>query len=55
MSSPPGENVVLAVRDFSFRLGTKQILRDVSFPGATAGSISPIVGPNGAGKTTLLR
>jgi len=54
MTSPPGQSVVLAVRDFSLRLGAKHILRDVSFQ-VFGGEYLSIVGPNGAGKTTLLR
>jgi iron complex transport system ATP-binding protein len=42
------------VRDFSFRIGRKEILRQVSFSVA-AGQYVSIVGPNGAGKSTLLK
>jgi iron complex transport system ATP-binding protein len=42
------------VRSFSFRIGRKEILREVSFSVA-AGQYVSIVGPNGAGKTTLLK
>jgi len=47
-------DIVLAVRDFSLRLGKKEILRGVSFA-VSRGEYLSIVGPNGAGKTTLLR
>ena len=47
-------DTVLDVRGFSFRLGRKEILRDVSFS-AARGEYLSIVGPNGAGKTTLLK
>lgn len=48
------QETVLDVREFSFRLGRKEILRDVSFT-AACGEYLSIVGPNGAGKTTLLK
>jgi iron complex transport system ATP-binding protein len=49
-----GEKAIIEVRGFSFRLGKKQILREVSFTVAEGEYLS-IVGPNGAGKTTLLK
>ncbi len=50
----PSPEIVLDVRDFSFQLGKKEILSDVSFV-AVRGEYLSIVGPNGAGKTTLLK
>jgi len=54
MIDHPAQETVLEIRDFSFRLGRKEILRDVSFA-AARGEYLTIVGPNGAGKTTLLK
>lgn len=51
------ENVpedVIRVERFSFRVGGKQILREVSFS-VRRGQHVAIVGPNGAGKTTLIK
>jgi len=44
----------IEVHNFSFRLGRKEILRDVTFA-VGEGEFLSIVGPNGAGKTTLLK
>jgi ABC-type cobalamin/Fe3+-siderophores transport system ATPase subunit len=45
---------LIEVRRFSFRLGGKEILRNVSFE-VRKGEYLAVVGPNGAGKTTLLK
>ncbi len=51
---PDPQSPVLEIANFSFRIGTKEILRDVTFSVAKGEYLS-IVGPNGAGKTTLLK
>jgi len=51
--SPHVANVI-QLRNFSFRIGRKEILRGVSFA-VRQGEYLTIVGPNGAGKTTLLK
>jgi iron complex transport system ATP-binding protein len=45
---------MVAVKDFSFSIGDKTILRDVEFSIPRGGYLS-ILGPNGAGKSTLLK
>jgi len=44
----------LEVERFSYRLGDREVLRDVSFSLAK-GAWMAVIGPNGAGKTTLLK
>jgi zinc/manganese transport system ATP-binding protein len=45
---------LLELKDIGVRLGSRQVLSDVSFS-LEKGEFSGIIGPNGAGKTTLLR
>jgi len=49
-----GANVVLEAKHFSYALGGKPILRNVTFS-LRRGEYVAIAGPNGAGKTTLLK
>jgi zinc transport system ATP-binding protein len=44
----------LEVEGLSVRLGTSDVIRDLSFTVARASSLA-VIGPNGAGKTALLR
>ena len=48
------DDAVIELSNFSFQMGSKQILRDVSFT-VQEGEYLAIVGPNGAGKTTLVK
>ena len=45
---------LIKVRDFSFSIGNKNILKKISFS-VRKGELLSIIGPNGAGKTTLLK
>jgi iron complex transport system ATP-binding protein len=47
-------NVIIAIESFSFGIGGKEILKDISLT-VREGEYVSIVGPNGAGKTTLLK
>lgn len=54
MTTATAAEMAIEVRGFSFRLGRKEILRDISFE-VRRGEYLSIIGPNGAGKTTLLK
>lgn len=45
---------MLEVKQVSYNVGNKRILRNISFS-AERGKICAVIGPNGAGKSTLLR
>ncbi len=47
-------NVIIDIQSFSFGIGDKEILKNVSMS-VREGEYVSIVGPNGAGKTTLLK
>ena len=48
------EHPALTIEGFSFRIGEKAILHNVSFV-VKAGAFASLIGPNGAGKTTLIK
>jgi len=48
------KNVLLEVKDYSFKFGKKETLKKISFS-VLEGEHLSIIGPNGAGKTTLLK
>jgi len=54
MTHPPADDTAIALGGVCFSLGSKAILRAVSFS-VRRGEYLSIIGPNGAGKTTLLK
>ncbi|MFC7546029.1 ABC transporter ATP-binding protein [Plantactinospora sp. GCM10030261] len=52
-TSPPGDDVVIDVRDLRMRYGTTDVLDGVTFT-AQRGEVIALLGPNGAGKTTTI-
>lgn len=56
------KETLVSVQNVSRKLGTKQVLRDLSFdirnltrPGMNTGQVIALLGPSGMGKTTLFR
>ena len=48
------ENKLIEIKNFSFSIDRKSILKDISVS-IKKGEYVSIVGPNGAGKTTLIK
>jgi zinc transport system ATP-binding protein len=48
------KNILLSVRDLTITLGSRSIIRGLSFSVNTGGTLA-IIGPNGSGKTVLLK
>lgn len=49
-----GDDILVDIRQVSFKQGSKPILSEVSIP-IRRGKITAVMGPSGCGKTTLLR
>lgn len=45
----------LLIENLSLGYGARSVLRDLSLPAMTAGSVVGVLGPNGVGKSSLLR